>query len=590
MAESPTAEQRSLTVLFRYFVKILGPEHRFYTLTILYGIGISVLSVATPVSVQMLVNTVASSGLATPLVVLALSLFGLLLIAGALRALRIYVMDVFGRRFYARMVSEITLRALYARNPHFEDNSKGPLFNRYFDIIQVMIRMPDILIGGFTIILQAAAGFVLTSFYHPFLLVFNLVVIVLLWLVWFIWGPRAIRSAVELSHRKHATAAWLEGLAKSNGFFKSRRHIDDALQRSDGVTGHYIEQHRHLFWQHFSQTLCFLFIFAAGSASLLGLGGWLVIQGQLSLGQLVAAELVLSVVLYGISQLGIYLNYFYYLCAAVDELSLFMQVEQEAPEGPHRRLELTASLDFVDVHSGSRGAAVALDCRIPPGARVAAYADSHLAQRLITELLKCHEEPESGYIALGDTDLRAFKAHEVRQEIIVLDRPAAVETDIRDYLRLSADDDGTAGIDPMTAMRVVGLERTITELAEGLDTAVVSTGWPLSITETMQLKLAAALVARPRVLLLTQVFDALPERHLKAALDLLQTRSDTTVIYFTNKHTDFAFSAYLHVGRGEQRLFASYERLCQDRKLQPVALREPVEGHGMASDAAGEGA
>ena len=87
MAESPTVDTRSLTTLFRYFVQILGPEHRFYTLTVLYGIGISILSVATPVSVQMLVNSVAATGLPTPLVVLSLSLFGLLLIVLAVLAI-----------------------------------------------------------------------------------------------------------------------------------------------------------------------------------------------------------------------------------------------------------------------------------------------------------------------------------------------------------------------------------------------------------------------------------------------------------------------------------------------------------------------
>lgn len=579
MAESPTADKRSLTALFRFFVQILGPEDRFYVIAIIYGIGISVLSVATPVSVQMLINTVASTGLATPLVVLSLALFALLLLASALNALRIHLMDVFGRRFYARTVAEIALRSIYARNPFFEDNRKGPLFNRYFDIIVVMMRMPDILIGGFTILLQAVAGFVLTSFYHPFLLVFNIVVVVLIWIVWLIWGRRAILSAVELSHRKHATAAWLEGLGKSNGFFKSESHIEDALKRSDRITGSYIEQHIKHFRHHFSQTLSFLFIYAAASATLLGLGGWLVIQGQLSLGQLVAAELVLSVVLVGISQLGIYLSYFYDVCAAVDELSLFYQEEQEQPEGPHQRLTGDSSLELVGVRSSERGTAVTLDCHIRSGARVGAYAESHHAQQLFTELLKCHAVPEQGYIAVGGTDLRSLKAFEVRQEIIVLDRPNAVETAIRDYLRLSAPD--REAIDTMTAMRVVGLERTITELADGLDTEVVATGWPLSITETMQLKLAAALIARPRVLVLTQVFDALPERHLTAALDLLQQHAGTTVIYFTNKHTDFKFDQFLHVGSDEQALFDSYEDLCREYDFEEFALREPFEGHGL---------
>ena len=69
----------------------------------------------------------------------------------------------------------------------------------------------------------------------------------------------------------------------------------------------------------------------AASAILLGLGGWLVVQGELSLGQLVAAELVLSVVFVGLSQFGVYLTYFYDVCAAIDELSQFYHVEQEEP-------------------------------------------------------------------------------------------------------------------------------------------------------------------------------------------------------------------------------------------------------------------
>ena len=97
-------------------------------------------------------------------------------------------MDLFGRRFYARMVSDIALRSIYAMNPFFDDNSKGPLFNRYFDIIIVQKRLPVLFVGGFTILLQTVVGFVLVSFYHPYLLVFNLVLVALLWLIWAVWG------------------------------------------------------------------------------------------------------------------------------------------------------------------------------------------------------------------------------------------------------------------------------------------------------------------------------------------------------------------------------------------------------------------
>ena len=345
---------RSISALFHFIRVILAPERDYYVLVVVYGIGISLLSLATPISVQMLINTVANTGLTTPLVILSVSLFLLLGVAALLNALRIHLMDLFARRFYARMVSEISLRAIYAVNPFFEDSGKGTLFNRYFDIIIVHKTLPYILIGGFTILLQIIAAMVLVSLYHPLFLIFNIVVGFFSWLIWRIWGPRAIESAVELSHRKHAVAGWLEGLGASNGFFKSERHIEHALRETDANTKHYIDQHALHFKNHFTQTLWFLFIYAAASALLLGLGGWLVIQGQLTLGQLVAAELVLSVAFVGISQLGVYLTYFYDLCGAIDELSLFFGVDQEPYIDQPAELGADATLSMKDARGDAR--------------------------------------------------------------------------------------------------------------------------------------------------------------------------------------------------------------------------------------------
>ncbi len=575
MAEKYPAEENTLSSLLRFFVRILAPEQGYYALAIVYGVGISLLSLATPVSVQMLINTVANIGLATPLVVLSLTLFFLLLVAGGLNALRIYIMDVFGRRFYARMVSEISLRTIYAQNPFFDDRGKSALFNRYFDIIIVMKMVPNLLVGGFTIMLQTVVGFVLVSSYHPLLLAFNLIIALLIWVVWAIWGRRAIRSAVELSHRKHFSASWLESLGHANGFYKTELHIDDALRYTDQVTGSYIEQHRQHFRHHFSQTLSFLFIYAAASAALLGLGGWLVIIGELSLGQLVAAELVLSVVFLGVSQMGIYLSYFYDICGAVDELSLFFKVEQDRPKEAHARIEGDSSLSFNKVVVAPT---ITLDFQIPERSRICVYADSHKAQRVFTSLVRGHLSPDSGYIAVGGADLRELKAYEKRQEIIVLDRPNAVETSIREFLRLSAPD-GEA-VDVMEVLGIVGLAETVTQLPQGLDTQIVGTGWPLSIVETMQLKLAAAIVSRPRILVLTQAYDGMPEVFLLRAMEALQERCETTIVYFTYENIDLHFTHYLRLGYEEQIMVNDYESLCAVMGLTEHPLRVPLSIYG----------
>ncbi|WOJ95158.1 ABC transporter ATP-binding protein [Congregibacter variabilis] len=575
MVDKHPAAENPLSSLTRFFFGILAPERSYYALAIVYGLGISLLSLATPVSVQMLINTVANIGLTTPLVVLSLTLFFLLLLAGGLNALRIYIMDVFGRRFYARMVSEIALRTIYARNPYFDDRGKSALFNRYFDIIIIMKMLPNLLVGGFTIVLQTVVGFLLVSSYHPVLLAFNAGIAFLIWLVWTIWGRRGIRSAVELSHRKHHSASWLESLGHANGFYKSEMHISEALRRTDEVTGSYMEQHRRHFRHHFSQTLSFLFIYAAASAALLGLGGWLVIIGELSLGQLVAAELVLSVVFLGISQMGIYLSYLYDVCGAVDELSLFFQVEQDMPTDAHKRIEGDSSLSFSKVVVGPT---ITLDFKIPARSRVCVYADSHRAQRVFTNLVRGHEAPDSGYIAVGGMDLRELKAYEKRQEIIMLDRPNAVETSIREYLRLSAPN--AESVDVMEVLEIVGLAETVTQLSQGLDTELVGTGWPLSIVETMQLKLAAAIISKPRILVLTQAYDGMPEVFLLRAMDALQKNCETTIVYFTYENIDLRFDHYLQLGYEQQVMVSDYQSLCELMGLEEHPLRNPLSIYG----------
>ena len=562
MSEQTLQKSLSLRELIGAIFRILGPETNFYSLAIVYGIGISVLSLATPISVQMLINTVANTGLTLSLVVLSVSLFVLLLLSGLLNALRIHVMDLFQRRFYARMVSEIALRSIYALNPFFQDLRLSALFNRYFDIVIVQKNLPNLLIGGFTIVLQAVVGFVLVSLYHPLFLVFNLVIVGLIWLIWLIWGKRAMFSAVNVSHKKHATANWLEGLGESNGYFKSERHIARALDRTNAVTADYVDEHARHFRHHFAQTLSFLLLYALASAVLLGLGGWLVIQGELSLGQLVAAELVLSVALFGVSQLGTYLAYFYEICGAIDELSLFYAIRQEEPTGDLVEVGASADLAFKNVSLGE----AALDFRIASGKRVMAVAESHGIQRDTINLLKRHAKPDSGLISLGGLDVLGIQPHTLRQKVIYLARPTIVDLTIREYLDLSGDEDSSAR--DLEVLEAVGLGSAVARLADGLDTRLSTTGWPLTISETMQLKLAAAIIAEPRVLVLNQLFDTMPDDVLRRALDMLQAKCDCTVVYFTDRHRTLGFDAYLYLGNTRQRVFDSFDALVSGAALE----------------------
>ncbi len=549
--------QISLVKFFRIFFDILKPEANFYWLAAVYGIGISLLSLATPISVQMLINTIANTALTGPLVMLALTLLGLMVLSVLLYALRVHLMEIFARRFHARMVAEIALIAVYAQNPFFNDAKKGALFNRYFDVVYVQTAIPILMIGGFTTLLQIAVGFVLVSLYHPYFLGFTLVMIALIWAIWLLWGTRALRTAVDVSHAKHATAAWLELIGSSNGFFKSQRRIDYALDRTDDFTRSYINERRRHFRHMFSQTVSFLLTYAGASAALLGLGGWLVVQNELTLGQLVAAELVLSAAFVGVSQLGSYLGYFYDLFAAVEEISQFYDVEQEQPKGadPFDRPDHTIVMKAV--RGRARNEEAQFDLEIPSGSIIMAAASHHGVQRLFTNLLKMHVLPQGGIATLGGIDMKAIEAHHLRKNVHVLDRPSIVEMTIRDYLALSCPE--TAPHRMLGALETVGLGSTIATLEKGLDTPLASTGYPLSAVELQQLKLANALLERPRILVLSRLFDLLDPEPIERAVAELRAQAYTTVIYFSNRRIDLGFDRFLYLEADRQRTFTSFE-------------------------------
>ncbi|MDQ1159266.1 putative ABC transport system ATP-binding protein [Sphingomonas sp. SORGH_AS 950] len=528
-----------------WLAQIMGPDAAYVRLGMVYTIAISLLALATPISVQLLINSVANTAMPAPLWALSGVLLLLLLLVAGLSALRVWIMAAFERRLFSRVVAEVTLRAVHAQDPFFADGNRGDLFNRFFDLVVVQKSVPSLVIGAFTIMLQAAIGLTITSFYHPVFLAFNAVLVAAVLLVWLLWRRGAISGAVALSHAKHNAARWLESVGGSNGFYKSLRHLDFAMARSEAMTASYVDTHRRYFRYQFAQTIAFLLIYAFASAGLLLLGGMLILRGQLSLGQLVAAELILSGVFYGISQLGLYLDTFYDLVASSEELSLLFAIPQEpkvlGDNGPR-----DGAVKMTDVRFDQ----ARYNLTLAAGEQLVTVAEPG-AERRLAMLLKRHVVPERGLVRIGGTDLGSFDMYHLRSDVTVLDRSTIVEVTIREYLRLAS---GERAEDAMAALAMVGLERRLASLPQGLDTPLGSTGYPLSVGETMALKLANALLVRPRLLLLGQLFDLLPPQRLLAALRLLKTHG-TTVLLCTGRPEDLTLDGYLYLGLTEQRRF-----------------------------------
>lgn len=520
-------------------LSLLRPERSFFGVVVAYSVAIGLLTLAVPIAVQTLINTVANIASPRSVTILAIILFITLLLSGCFAALRMRVMEYYERHVYARLVSEMGLRMILAPHSYFSGGKNTAISHRYFDIMTLQKNIPSLMVDGVALVLQMLVGFTLVAFYHPFLLAFNISVLVAMYVIWRLWSTEAKSSAITLSEAKYSTAKWLANLAAAHEYVKSTLPFQFAGRTTENYIATYNQEHARHFEFTFKQIIMFLVLYAFASAALLGLGGWLVIQGQLSIGQLVAAELIMSAVFFGLSRFSYYMKLYYDLYGTANKIGGVLNMPQELLEPNSKPEPRDGQITFHHVTATHKEQQCLFDFTLEDQSKTFVVSDSSWAPRRIVDLLKRYEAPQQGWITLGGYDVQDLDAHDLRQSILALDRSLILEVSISDYLRMSAPEVGSNDINRV--IDKVGLREVIEHLPDGLDTVLSSVGAPLSPLDFILLKLASAWLCTPKVLIMTQHLDALPKERRKEILALV-AQIPSTVIYFTNYPIEDVFS------------------------------------------------
>ena len=149
----------------------------------------------------------------------------------------------------------------------------------------------------------------------------------------YVLGRGAVSSGIDESKMKYKLTAWLEDLMRCQRAFKTGGGAEFAVDRANLLTANYLSSRRSHFSILFRQITFVLALQAIAGTVLLGGGGWLVIRGQLSLGQLVAAELIVTTILTSLAKLGKHLEGFYDVVASVDKLGALIDLDVERHDG-----------------------------------------------------------------------------------------------------------------------------------------------------------------------------------------------------------------------------------------------------------------
>ncbi|BBL58189.1 ATP-binding cassette domain-containing protein [Methylomonas koyamae] len=485
-----------------------------------YGVGIGLMSLATPVAVQALVNTIAFGALLQPLVVLTLILLVLLSFSNSLVALQFYVVEMLQRRLFVRLFGEAAERLRNAAITVRDQQYLPELANRFFDVVSLQKTAASLLLETLGYLLQTLIGMLLLAFYHPLLLAFDLFLVAALYLILFVMGKQGIPTAIEQSRAKYTAAAWLENIAANPLLGKSRRGEDFVNQQTERIARHYLAACVNHFRILSRQNIGALVLHTLANTALLGMGGWMVIERQLSLGQLIAAELVVNAMVYGLTRLGKTLDNFYELVASVDKIGYLLDLPQEAGHGGQpQHFERGCRVEIRQLclpDTPYSDPANRLDLTLEPGERLAISTGAERGTLL--DAIFGLRAASSGQILLNGEDLRDLSLRYLRDSIGLVRHAELVEATVAENLSLGSD---LALADMRRALDQVGLLETISALPDGLNTALCPHGAPLSEEQALRLTLARAIAVKPQLLLIDKALDRIDARYLPGILECL---------------------------------------------------------------------
>ncbi len=521
----------------RRLLQLLRHERHDLRAVLVYAVAVGLLSLAVPIAVQALINSIVFTTMLQPVAVLTVLVLLALSFEGTLRVLMTTVVEWMQQRLFVRTAVDMAERLSRLRAGALDRGNAPELANRFFDVMTVQKAAATLLLDGVGLVLQTLLGMALLAFYHPLLLAFDAVVVALLAFVVFGVGRGAVDTAIRESKAKYAVASFLEDIARQTTAFRSAATRSFALGRVDDLCSSYVGYRRKHYKILVRQIVGTKGLQAFASAGLLGVGGLLVIQRQLTLGQLVAAELIVSAVLAGIAKLGKHLESYYDLVAAVDKLGHVVDLPLE--ESGKEELPSTGrpmAVELVGV-TATRGATVVCEgaalC-LPGGARATLSGANGSGKSTLVELLFGLHRPRAGRVVVDGVDLRDLDVERFRAQVALVREVELFDGSIVDNVCVGRD---LSLADVRAALLAVDLLDEVMALPDGLETRLAPSGAPLSSGQARRLMIARAIVSRPRLVILDEALDGVDElarRKVHAAL----FRPDAPWTLLVTTHSD----------------------------------------------------
>lgn len=528
----------------------MTPLKRFYNLLALdkkdivqiffYAIFAGLISLSLPLGIQAIINFIQSGRVSASWIVLILLVVVGVALVGILSLMQLRITENLQQKIFVRSSFEFATRlpkikfeALYANYP-------PELANRFFDTLTIQKGTSKLLIDFSAALLQIAFGIILLSLYHPFFIIFGILLFFLLFFIFKFSYRTGLETSLKESKFKYKVASWLQEIARNNFSFRNELNYEYALQKNDNLVNDYLtyrEKHFNIIKRQFIQLIVFKILI---TASLLIIGGYLVLSQEMNIGQFVAAEIIILLVITSVEKIIVGLETFYDVLTSVEKIGQVtdMGLEEESSDSNdsgYTNISLETNNLTFKFPNTKQNTLRTINLKIEQGEHIFVDGINGSGKTTLIRILSGLLQPTTGSFYINDDTFKKINLKQYRSQIgSIIYGETLFEGSILDNITFK--DKSITQEDLKWAINGVQLTNYIKSLPKSLDTLIFPEGKQLSSSNIQKILLVRSIIHKPKILFYEDPTDTMDENVANEIIDFITAEEHSWTIIVSSKN------------------------------------------------------
>ncbi|GGK65398.1 peptidase domain-containing ABC transporter [Rufibacter glacialis] len=499
---------------FQRLLELLGSERKVITYIYLYAIFSGLVSLSLPLGIQSLIGFVSGGQLVTSVSVLIFFIVLGVVIVGGLQVMQLSLVEHIQQRIFATKAFQFTTHLTKIKGNQLAAHNLPEMMNRFFDVVSLQKGLAKILTDFSAAAIQIVFGLILLSFYHSYFIFFGLVLMALLVLMLRLTSPKGMRTSLEESKYKYRLVHWLEEMARSIPVFKSASHEKLSLTKTDAYTSGYLKARDAHFKVLISQYIGFVGFKTVITAGLLLLGSLLLVNREINLGQFVASEIIIILIINAVEKLLVKLDVVYDVLTSLEKLGGVTDLPMEenrdqAQVAPTFAQGVTLQVrDLAFRYAGSAKPALqGVNLSVGAGEKVGLAGAEEAGRSTLLQVLAGILPEYEGTVVVNGLSLRDYNPEALQEQIGFYLLPSFLfEGSILENITMGQPEVNLEGV--LWALEAVELSDYVHAQPEGLYTLLRSHSPNIPAGISQRLALARSIARRPKLLLLDNFLPA----------------------------------------------------------------------------------